>query len=137
MGLRWSPDESKWSSNGEANPYEVPSKINCAITLIAQRLHVHFDTLFGQKKAPKSALIPEKRVLSIVATKQLDVLRSITFYPKKTAFSIVRQHRRWVHCLPCQLKRTPSRARCRNEGLEIRLRRICCSALGSLSKPSR
>ena len=51
--------ESKWSSNGEANPYEVPSKINCAITLIAQRLHVHFDTLFGQKKAPKSALIPE------------------------------------------------------------------------------
>ena len=51
--------ESKWSSNGEANPYEVPSKINCAIPLIAQRLHVHFDTLFGQKKAPKSALIPE------------------------------------------------------------------------------
>ena len=50
--------ELKW----EANPYEVPSKINCAIALIAQRLHVHFDTLFGQKKAPKSALIPEKRV---------------------------------------------------------------------------
>ena len=47
--------ELKW----EANPYEVPSKINCAIALIAQRLHVHFDTLFGQKKAPKSALIPE------------------------------------------------------------------------------
>ena len=37
--------ELKW----EANPYEVPSKINCAIALIAQRLHVHFDTLFGQK----------------------------------------------------------------------------------------
>ena len=137
MGLRWSPVESKWSSNGEANPYEVPSKINCAITLIAQRLHVHFDTLFGQKKAPKSALIPEKRVLSIVATKQLDVLRSIKFYSRKAAFSIVRQHRRWVHCLPCQFKQTPSRARYKNEGLDIRLRRIFCSALGSLSKPSR
>ena len=51
--------ESKWSSNGAANPYEVPSKINCAIPLIAQRLHVQFDTVFEQKKAPKSALIPE------------------------------------------------------------------------------
>ena len=122
--------ESKWSSNGEANPYEVPSKINCAIALIAQRLHVHFDTLFGQKKAPKSALIPEKRVLSIVATKQLDVLRSITFYPR-------RQHRRWVHCLPCQLKQTPSRARYKNERLELRHRGIFCSDLGPLSTPSR
>ena len=129
--------ESKWSSNGEANPYEVPSKINCAIALIAQRLHVHFDTLFGQKKAPKSALIPEKRVLSIVATKQLDVLRSIAFYPRKTAFSIVRQHRRWVHCLPCQLKQTPSRARYKNERFELRLWCIFCSDLGSLSTPSR
>ena len=137
MGLRWSPVESKWRSNGEANPYEGPSKINCAITLIAQRLNVHFDTLIGQKKAPKSALIPEKRVLSIVATKQLDVLRSITFYPRKTAFSIVKQHRRWVHCLPCQLKQTPSRARYQNERLELRLRRIFCSDLGSLSTPSR
>ena len=132
MGLRWSPDESKWCSNGEANPYEVPSKINCAITLIAQRLHVHFDTLFGQKKAPKSALIPEKRVLSIVATKQLDVLRSITFYPRKTAFSIVRQHRRWVQCLPCQLKQTPSRARYKNERFELCLRHIFCSEFGRL-----
>ena len=57
--------EPKGSSNGAANPYEVPSKINCAIPLIAQRLHVHFDTVFEQKKAPKSALIPDKRVLSI------------------------------------------------------------------------
>ena len=125
--------ELKW----EANPYEVPSKINCAIALIAQRLHVHFDTLFGQKKAPKSALIPEKRVLSIVATKQLDVLRSITFYPRKTAFSIVKQHRRWVHCLPCQLKQTPSRARYKNERFEDRLWCIFCLDLGSLSTPSR
>ena len=51
--------ESKWSSNGAANPYEVPSTINCAIPLIAQRLHVQFDTVFEQKKVPKSALIPE------------------------------------------------------------------------------
>ena len=37
--------ELKW----EANPYEVPSKINCAILLIAQRLHAHFDTASEQK----------------------------------------------------------------------------------------
>ena len=149
--FKYAPSEAQWGSDGaqwgptgvqmelkwEANPYEVPSKINCAIALIAQRLHVHFDTLFGQKKAPKSAWIPEKRVLNIVATKQLDVLRSITFYPRKTAFSIVKQHRRWVHCLPCQLKQTPSRARYKNERLELRLRRIFCSDLGSLPTPSR
>ena len=117
--------ESKWSSNGEANPYEVRSKINCAILLIAQRLHVHFDTLFGQKKAPKSALIPEKRVLNIVATKQLDVLRSITFYPRKTAFSIVKQHRRWVHCLPCQLKQIPSRDRYKTKGSKFVFGAFC------------
>ena len=44
--------ESKWSSNGATNPYEVPSKINCAILLIAQRLHVHFDAVLEQKKLP-------------------------------------------------------------------------------------
>ena len=73
--------ELKWGS------YEVPSTINRAIPLIALRLHVHFDTVFEQKKAPKSSLIPELRVLSIVATKQLDVLRSITFYSRKAVFS--------------------------------------------------
>ena len=46
-------------------PYEVPSKVNCSIHLIAHGPQVHFDTVFEKKKVPKSALIPDKRVLSI------------------------------------------------------------------------
>ena len=46
-------------------PYEVPSKVNCSIRLIAHGPQVHFDTVSEKKKVPKSALIPDKRVLSI------------------------------------------------------------------------
>ena len=51
--------DSKWSPNGQQNRYEDPSKVNCSIRLIAHGPQVHFDTVFEQKKAPKSALIPE------------------------------------------------------------------------------
>ena len=46
-------------------PYEVPPKVNCSIRLIAHGPQVHFDTVSEKRKVPKSALIPEKRVLSI------------------------------------------------------------------------
>ena len=58
-GAQWSPTGVQIDLKWEANPYEAPSKINCAIALIAQRLHVHFDAVFEPKKTPKSALIPE------------------------------------------------------------------------------
>ena len=51
--------ESKWSSNGAANPYDIPSKINCAIPLIAQRLHVHFDTVFLNRKGSQVGIDSE------------------------------------------------------------------------------
>ena len=46
-------------------PYEVPSKVNCSIRLIAHGPQVHFDTVSEKKKVHKSALVPDKRVLSI------------------------------------------------------------------------
>jgi len=39
-------------------PYEVPSKVNRSIPLIAHGPQVHFDTVF-EKNTPKSALIQE------------------------------------------------------------------------------
>ena len=124
--------ELKWGSKSLRSPFQnqLCDHFDCSEAACALRHAIWTE------KAPKSALIPEKRVLSIVATKQLDVLRSIAFYPRKTAFSIVRQHRRWVHCLPCQLKQTPSRAGYKHERFELRLRRIFCSDLGSLLTPN-
>ena len=87
--------ESKWNPNGQQNRYEDRSKVNCSIHLIAHGLHVHFDMVFERKNGPKLVLIPDQCALSIVATKNRDVLQSITFSSRKTVFSSARQRRSW------------------------------------------
>ena len=98
--------DSKWSPNGQQNRYEDPSKVNCSIHLIAHGLHVHLDMVFERKNGPKLVLIPDQCAHSIVATKNRDVLRSITCYPRKTMFSVARQRRSWYTTPPCQQKNT-------------------------------
>ncbi len=78
--------DSRWSPNGQQNRYEDPSKVNCSIHLIAHGLHEHFDIVHERKNGPELVLIPDQCALSIVATKNRDVLRSITFYSRKTCF---------------------------------------------------
>ena len=97
--------DSKWSPNGPKNRHEDPSKVNCSIHLIAHGLHVHFDVVLERKNDPELVLIPDQCALSIVATKNRDGLRSITFYSRKTVFSAVRQRRSWYTSPPCQPKK--------------------------------
>ena len=96
--------DSKWSPNGQQNRYEDPSKVNCSFHLIAHGLHVHFGMVFERKKSPKFVLILDQCALSIVAIKNRDVLRSITFYSRKTVFSAARERRSWYTTPPCQHK---------------------------------
>ena len=97
--------DSKWSPNGPTNRYEDPSKVNCSIHLIAHGLHVHFDVVLERKNDPELVLIPDQCALSIVATKNRGVLRSITFHKRKTLFSAARQRRSWYTTPPCQHKK--------------------------------
>ena len=97
--------DSKWRPNGPKNRYEDLSKVNCSIHLIAHGLHVHFDVVLERKNDPELVLIPDQCALSIVATKNRDGLRSITFYSRKTVFSAVRQRRSWYTSPPCQPKK--------------------------------
>ena len=64
-GAQMSPNGFKRNLKGESNCYGFPSKVKCSIRLIAHWPQVHFDTVSEKKKVPKSALIPDKRVLSI------------------------------------------------------------------------
>ena len=93
--------ELKWGSKSLRSPFQnqLCDHFDCSEAACALRHAIWTE------KAPKSALIPEKRVLSIVATKQLDVLRSITFYSRKTVFCIVGQRRSRVQLATCDIKK--------------------------------
>ena len=90
---------------GNKIAYEDSSKVNCSVHLIAHGMHVHFDMVFGRKKGSKFVLIPDQCALSIVATKNRDILQIITFSSRKAMFSAARQRRSWYAIPPCQHKK--------------------------------
>ena len=104
---RWSPNEPKWIQmelERGIKPYAVPSKVNCSIRLIAHGPYVHFDTVLENK--------PQVGVGSGITCAHHRsnraagcFLRSITFYSRKTVFSIVGQRRSRVQSTTCQRKK--------------------------------
>ena len=135
IDLKGAQIDSKWSPNGQTNRYEDPSKVNCSIHLIAHGLRVHFDMVFERKNGPKLVLIPDQCALSIVATKNRDVLRRTTFCSRKTVSSAARQRPSWYTSPPCQPKKHFSLASYKTEVIGTRFRHTFSSAM-FFSKPN-
>ena len=68
MEPRWSPNEPKsiqMELEREIKPLRIPFQSQLFDPFDCSWAAGHFDTVSGKKKVPKSALIPDKRVLSI------------------------------------------------------------------------